>query len=171
MLYFDCVTLAQCFCRLRVIANVHTLTQNIYTYIYTYVLYIQFFLLCCSCYTNSLIYLITYNMTDNLYRSIYTWTRSLSLFTQAEKSGHTNTRDASIWIQCTQAHVEVLWRRWQCKEKYCIQYSVWFGAPLVSDLGFHFTCNISARIYELCANFGLVLFFHTHQLCKDQNQR
>lgn len=85
LLYFDCVTLAQCFCRLRVIANVHTLTQNIYTNIYTYVLYIQFFLLCCSCYTNSLIYLITYNMTDNLYRSIYTWTRSLSLFTQAEK--------------------------------------------------------------------------------------
>lgn len=68
LLYFDCVTLAQCFCRLRVIANVHTLTQNIY--IHTYVLYIYSALLCCSCYTNSLIYLITYNMTDNLYRSI-----------------------------------------------------------------------------------------------------
>lgn len=68
LLYFDCVTLAQCFCRLRVIANVHTLTRYIYTYLC--VIYIYSALLCCSCYTNSLIYLITYNMTDNLYRSI-----------------------------------------------------------------------------------------------------
>lgn len=66
-------------------------------------------------------------MTDNKrYIALYTWTRSQSLFTQAEKRFHTHTAWAThskyTSMRCARAHVKVQWRRWQRKEE-STQYS------------------------------------------------
>lgn len=85
--YFDCETLAQCFvkCDYFFLDCASSLTNIIIQQIqcaFVTVCVFYFFFSFCSCFFFPL--LITYN--NNTVWLIYTWTRSQSLFTQAEKS-------------------------------------------------------------------------------------